>query len=279
MEEKRFSYCKFTIAQEKEIIDLYKQGYSMAKLGKLWGCNPSTIKNILNPYGESGRTLSEARRNTLGYTISEDIFEEINTPEKAYWLGVMYSDGFISKTKYTNKFGISVAEKDKVWLEKFKQFLNYNGEIHSYKVNDSGYKPGTPYVRLLIGNNKIVADLEKWGVVEHKSKKLDRIPDIQFKEDFIRGYIDGDGSLRKDFPNIRICGTYDFLTDIANYLKLNYHIYQDKTIYNLAYNTKESTYLEKTLYQDAKYYLDRKYEIAKRSFNSPITLEEVMKKA
>lgn len=279
MEEKRFSYCKFTIAQEKEIIDLYKQGYSMAKLGKLWGCNPSTIKNILNAYGESGRTLSEARRNTLGYTISEDIFEEINTPEKAYWLGVMYSDGFISKTKYTNKFGISVAEKDKVWLEKFKQFLNYNGEIHSYKVNDSGYKPGTPYVRLLIGNNKIVADLEKWGVVEHKSKKLDRIPDIQFKEDFIRGYIDGDGSLRKDFPNIRICGTYDFLTDIANYLKLNYHIYQDKTIYNLAYNTKESTYLEKTLYQDAKYYLDRKYEIAKRSFNSPITLEEVMKKA
>lgn len=279
MEEKRFSYCKFTIAQEKEIIDLYKQGYSMAKLGKLWGCNPSTIKNILNAYGESGRTLSEARRNTLGYTISEDIFEEINTPEKAYWLGVMYSDGFITKTKYTNKFGISVAEKDKVWLEKFKQFLNYNGEIHNYKVNDSGYKPGTPYVRLLIGNNKIVADLEKWGVVEHKSKKLDRLPDIQFKEDFIRGYIDGDGSLRKDFPNIRICGTYDFLTDIANFLKLNYHIYQDKTIYSLAYNTKESAYLEKTLYQDAKYYLDRKYEIAKRSFNSPITLEEVMKKA
>lgn len=279
MEEKRFSYCKFTIAQEREIIDLYKQGYSMAKLGKLWGCNPSTIKNILNAYGESGRTLSEARRNTLGYTISEDIFEEINTPEKAYWLGVMYSDGFITKTKYTNKFGISVAEKDKEWLEKFKQFLNYNGEIHSYKVNDSGYKPGTPYVRLLIGNNKIAADLEKWGVVEHKSKKLDRLPDIQFKEDFIRGYIDGDGSLRKDFPNIRICGTYDFLIDIANFLKLNYHIYQDKTIYSLAYNTKESTYLEKTLYQDAKYYLNRKYEIAKRSFNSPITLEEVMKKA
>lgn len=279
MEEKRFSYCKFTIAQEKKIIDLYKQGYSMAKLGKLWGCDPSTIKNILKAYGESGRTLSEARRNALGYTISEDIFEEINTPEKAYWLGVMYSDGFITKTKYTNKFGISVAEKDKAWLEKFKQFLNYNGEIHSYKVNDSGYKPGTPYVRLLIGNNKIVADLEKWGVVEHKSKKLDKIPDIQFKEDFIRGYIDGDGSLRKDFPNIRICGTYDFLTDVANFLKLNYRIYQDKTIYSLAYNTKESTYLEKTLYQDAKYYLDRKYEIAKRSFNSPITLEEVMKKA
>ena len=120
MEEKRFSYCKFTIAQEKEIIDLYKQGYSMAKLGKLWGCDPSTIKNILKAYGESGRTLSEARRNALGYTISEDIFEDINTPEKAYWLGVMYSDGFIAKTKYTNKFGISVAEKDKVWLEKFK---------------------------------------------------------------------------------------------------------------------------------------------------------------
>lgn len=40
---------------------------------------------------------------------------------------------------------------------------------------------------------------------------------------------------------------------------------------------KESKYLEKRLYKDAHYYLKRKYNIAKRSFNSPIILEDIMK--
>ena len=82
----------------------------------------------------------------------------------------------------------------------------------------SGYGAGTIYARLLIGNNRIVSDLEKWGVKEHKSKILESVPDIPFKEDFIRGYIDGDGSLRKDFPNIRVCGTKEFLTSLAECL-------------------------------------------------------------
>lgn len=34
--EKRFSYCKFTISEEKQIIEEYKQGSSMAALGRKW---------------------------------------------------------------------------------------------------------------------------------------------------------------------------------------------------------------------------------------------------
>ena len=132
----------------------------MASLGKLWGCDPSTIKNIMKAYGISGRSLSEARRNYLNYTINENSFSTIDSPDKAYWLGVMYSDGYISKTEYTNKFGISVAERDKKWLEKFKQFLNYNGAIKHYTVS-SGFKENTPYVRLLIGNNKKHVNISK----------------------------------------------------------------------------------------------------------------------
>ena len=69
------------------------------------------------------------------------------------------------------------------------------------------------------------------------------------------------------------------LIAIAEYLNVNYHIRPDKSIYCLRYNQKESIYLEKLLYKDACVYLDRKYNIARRSFDSPITLEEVMKKA
>lgn len=55
---KRFSYCKFTIEEEKLIICDYKSGMSMAAVGRKWSCDPSTVKNILKAYGEKGRTLS-----------------------------------------------------------------------------------------------------------------------------------------------------------------------------------------------------------------------------
>lgn len=278
--KKRNSYCKFTIEQEKEIIKQYlEEKKSMAFLGKLWKCDPSTIKNILNAYGYAGRSLSEARRNYLNYTLNEKIFEVIESPEQAYWLGVMYSDGYITTKNYTNYFGISVAEKDKEWLEKFKNFLSYNGEIHLYYTSKGAYVENRPYVRLIIGNNKVVEDLKKLGVVEHKTKLLKSLPNIPYMDDFIRGYIDGDGSLAIRLPNLIICGNKEFLEAIAEYFKLPYKLYQDKSIYGLHYNKDCSEYLEKRLYKNASTYLARKYEIAKRSFNSPLTLEDVMEKS
>ena len=273
-EEKRFKCCRFTISQEKQIIEDYQSGLSMAKVGKKWNCDPTTVSNILKAYNISSRNLSQARRNYLNYTINEDAFSDINNPDSAYWLGVMYSDGFISTSKYTNKFGITIKDTDKDLLIKFKEFLKYSGNINYYEANTTY---GICNVeRLLIGNNKIVDDLIKNGVVEHKTFKIKKLPNTTYMDDFIRGYIDGDGSLRKAYPNIRICGNKEFLQEIADYFMIPYRIIPDKTIYDLTYNTKESEYLEKRLYKNAKYYLDRKYEIASRSFNSPLTLEDVM---
>lgn len=276
---KRNGNCKFTILEEQDIIKDYQAGMSMKILAEKYNWNAASISKMLKAYKIPARTLSQARRNYLSYTLNENSFETITTPDQAYWLGVMYSDGFISITNnYTNYFGISVHEKDQEWLQKFKEFLNYNGEIKHY-MTTSGYKINTPYARLLIGNNKIVQDLKKLGVVEHKSKLINKLPDIPFLDDFIRGYIDGDGSLRKDYPCFQISGNQDFLLSLAHYLNIQYHIYQDKSIYSLRYNTNESTYLEKRLYQNAHYYLKRKYEIASRSFNSPLTLEDVKEKS
>lgn len=270
---------KFSLEQEQEIILKYQSGDSCYRLGQEYNCSPSTISNILKRHNVFARSLSAARRNFLNYTIDEKCFETIDSPDKAYWLGVMYSDGYITKTnKYTNFFALSIAEKDLEWVEKFKQFLGYNGEIKHYTVV-GGYCPGAKYVRLMVGNNKIVADLEKHGVIEHKTKIISCLPDIPFLDDFIRGYIDGDGSLLKRLPNFQICGNKNFLLEIAAYFKLPYTLIPDKTIYSLRYNAKESRYLEKRLYQHANYYLKRKYDIASRSFNSPIILEDVMQKS
>lgn len=178
----------------------------------------------------------------------------------------MYTDGYISKVnKYTNYFGIAVQANDKEWIEKFKKYLEYSGEIKEY-VESTGYTPGAKYIRLLIGNNKIVEQLEKLGVVEHKTKIIDSIPNVQCIDDFIRGVVDGDGSLRKEYPNVRISGNYNFLKDIAEYLGYPCTISEDKSIWCLSYNVESSKKIEKRLYENADVYLERKYQIAKRSF-------------
>lgn len=266
---KRNCQCYFDIEIEKQICQDYinKEGGATYLKNKYNAPSVSTIYTILKAYNIPRRNLSEARRIASNYDIDETSFTNISDRETCYWLGVMYTDGYISKRQYTNFFGISVKESDKEWLEKFKKYLKYTGEIHHYKVGEAGYKPGTPYVRLHIGNNKIVENLEKLGVIEHKTKLINSMPQgIIYKDDFIRGVIDGDGSLRKEYPNLRICGNYDFIVDIGNYLQLPYKIYPDKSIYDLVYNAENSRILEKRLYKDATVYLQRKYEIAKRSF-------------
>ena len=105
------------------------------------------------------------------------------------------------------------------------------------------------------------------------------MPNIPYLDDFIRGYIDGDGSLRKDYPCFQISGNKDFLINLATYLQVPYRLRVDKSIYCLHYNTKQSEYLEKRLYKNAHYFLKRKYDIASRSFNSPLTLEDVKEKS
>lgn len=268
---KRHPSCRFTIEQEQQIIQKYLDGSSTHMLSKEYSCDSSTIGNILKANQVPRRSLSEARNNFTGIVVNEQAFENISTPEQAYWLGVMYTDGYISKAnKYTNYFGISVMKKDKDWLKQFQSFLKTNAHIKEY-VQSSGYAVGTDYVRLIIGNNKIVADLERYGVVEHKTKLISAIPSIPYKIDFIRGVIDGDGSLRKTYPQIRIAGNYDFLKEIGDYLQVPYDIVPDKTIFCLTVKGVETNKkLEKLLYEEATCYLPRKREIAKRSFTSPI---------
>ena len=60
MINKRYSYCKFSIEEEKIIIQDYQEGLRLAAVGRKWSCDPSTVKNILKAYNISTRNLSEA---------------------------------------------------------------------------------------------------------------------------------------------------------------------------------------------------------------------------
>lgn len=260
-------------AKEINIINDYISGLSMAKVGKKYGCNATTVSNILKRNNVRSRNWREARRLACGYRLDENAFEAIDTRDKCYWLGVMYSDGYITKTnKYTNYFGISVQESDRGWLEQFGVFLKTNHKIATYTVSQ-GYKPGLKYVRLNIGSNKVVQDLEKHGVLEQKSLKDMTVPAVPFLDDFIRGYIDGNGSIHHRSGAISISGGITLLTDIQRVLDVQGKVYRDKSIYCLFFKPLESRRLCQRLYQNAHCYLQRKYLLASKYFTSPVTQE------
>ncbi len=66
------------------------------------------------------------------------IFDNIDSAEKAYWLGFIIADGYLNDDK--NMLRIKLGDKDKIHLEKFINFLGgdlsmLKSEIHNITGN------------------------------------------------------------------------------------------------------------------------------------------------
>lgn len=219
----------------KEIIRLYsEEKISINKIKKTFKLQFEDVKNILKDNNVYIRSRRESR---MTYSYDEDYFSEINTSEKAYWLGFIYADGFITKkTNGSPVFGLTLGEIEP--LNKLNQCLCSNKPIGMYhKVNS--YSSKSIEYKLAFTSTKMVNDLEKWGCVENKTFKI-KFP--TFLEEhlishFIRGYFDGDGSVylylqrfnNKEYVSLgsQICGIESFLRDLAKYIDSENCIYKD----------------------------------------------------
>ena len=127
------------------------------------------------------------------HTVNDRFFEKIDNQEKAYVLGLIYSDGNIWKSKQWNSSVITIVqhERDKDILEKILKVLNSDINFVVRVIN------GTKYYSVQIHSTKMGDDLGKLGVHEKKSLTLafpDFINDNLFGA-FLLGYFDGDGSI------------------------------------------------------------------------------------
>lgn len=202
-------------------------------------------------------------------------FENINTEKKAYWLGFIYADGYIAaRRKHSSRrLGISITESDVELLKKFKEDIESTHPINTYK-SATTYN-SQPYVRILIASEKLVSDIEKLGVFEQKTEVLRFPTECQVPKHlihhFIRGYMDGDGSISSSVKNIRktafyvgFCGTREFLQGIQDYFGLSLTLGKrhDNDINNYSISIGGNRQAEKVLnilYKDATVFLTRKH--------------------
>lgn len=136
-------------------------------------------------------------------SLIEDYFENIDTTTKAYWLGVLYSDGNV--TRNHRQIRIEVSKRDIWLLEKIKTDLNIGSAISSTKKGK--------LLCLYISRKRMVEDLIGVGCIPCKSKVIE-LPILSNRSlylAFLLGFYDGDGTQN----STRItCGNRKFLEQI-----------------------------------------------------------------
>ena len=262
---------KIEFSQEQiiDILNKYQDNWSQQKIADFYGVSRTVIKRILTVQNEG----ISIRNKTTKYKYQQDIFENIDTAEKAYWLGFLAADGCNYQREHNASIILNIHEKDKKHLEKFKLFCNTNAEIKSY-IGYEGFSNQTPMCKITLNSKKISNDLIDKGIIPNKSLIL-QPPNIseQFYKPFILGYFDGDGSISKasQYNNytISIQGTKEILTWICQILNWDANLEKrdinstNNSYYIRCGGTNKPYQILKQLYDSCEIHLDRKYNIYK----------------
>ena len=270
---------------KQKVIDMAIEEYqktalydrSIAKLSLKYGINKKTLTKYLKQ--RNVEIISNGNKSEF----NRDFFDIIDTEEKAYWLGFMYADGYIEQNKYS--VGLSLSIKDIEHLKKYNKALNYArglniSETHQFGSSEHTNKKGeTLYmVSTIITDRQLWEGLNSKGCVPNKSLILTFPDESIFVNkklifDFIRGYVDGDGSLgvyphSKTNPTLEesllIVGTKPFLEGVQKYLGKGFLMQKpncNENTYRLGYSTTKANKAATLLYKHATIYLERKYNI------------------
>lgn len=248
---------------KKEIIEFY-QSYPMA------------IKTVCEKFNLSSPTVGKILKDVPRYpkalifspNLKEDFFDEIDTEEKAYFLGLMISDGnvFNDETGRQASISITLDSNDEYILNAFRDALGASTSISH---------DGRGCSQIAVRSNKLAESLAHYGVVPRKSHVTYlplNIPKEMFSH-LIRGIFDGDGSIQAHQHGTRFlhgfgfCGSHRLMQDIVDffqkYLKLMGAIavydYKGKELSEFKLQTVQDMYtFGEWMYKDASIYLKRK---------------------
>lgn len=230
---------------------------------------------------ELGFTEKQVRTkiNTMGLTkrrkFNDGYFNNINSPNQAYWLGFIYADGYIvdNPKSATYELGMELHINDRYILEELNKDLGSQHIVqnkHGYKeFNGYSYETDSSVIRIY--SKRIVKDLERYNIVPNKTNcsEFPKCNNLYFF-DFLRGFCDGDGCIYVNKNNIRvqfINSNREFLEylsqEIEQRINIHGHIYKEKEKkYRLIYFKSNDvlTLLDNMYHNKNNHFLKRKYE-------------------
>ena len=253
---------------EKEILENYiNKELSYKEIAKIFNVNEKTIKINAKKYGLTSKIGSQGARK---HKFNERYFENIDSEEKAYWLGFIAADGCVYKNKQSYRLQINLKGSDIDHLKKFQKAICSDYKITEKKVG----KAQSNTCQLKINSTKMCNDLIKNNIIERKSIIFEPpILNKNLMSHFIRGYFDGDGWItsykRKDSNGYRnevgIIGGKKALNYFIDFLPKGFSKYEkykdDKIIQISGSSIKTISETYNYLYENATIFLDRKKNV------------------
>lgn len=252
--------------QEEKIREMYSKRRPIKHIRQATGITEKKIRKWLEEQG------LWTGHKSLPYYFDEFFFDVIDTEEKAYWLGFIYADGYL--TQSTNEIGIELKSTDYEHLEKFKAHLQSEAEVKIYHKN-STYGPQDS-CRFTFSSAHMRAILLSYYKSVNKTfeGEFPKISNPNLIRHVIRGFFDGDGSLAgvpKDTehvfrPQISFIGTKETLEYIEQLSGFSWSWSQrmkdkQKNNYQICCGrANDCIDFLNYMYKDSHVYLDRKYQ-------------------
>lgn len=214
------------------------------------------------------------KKHCIGKNSQNTFFKEIDTKEKAYFLGLIAADGCVMDSQ--NTVSIELKACDKYILEKFIKIALFDAEL----LKDD--RDGSLRYRLSIHSKNMVNHLKALSIMPRKSTNNSlciskKIPKELIRH-FIRGYFDGDGIAKKE-GYVGFCGSKTIIEEIHSHLINKLNISQTKITYNkwngiyyIQWGKKEDTEkLSNYFYKNSDMlFLKRKYNKVNKRLNRPL---------
>ena len=177
-----------------------------------------SLKKIISKYN--------LKANKIGrkYTFNYKYFDKINTDAKAYFLGLIATDGSIRPSPH-NQCIIRLNKKDKFILQKLKMEIKSNAPLVFYDGKKAIIKRDDQY-GLTLGDKYFTDNLKKYGFYGNKTFNLkfpkpNLLPN-KLISSFIRGVFDGDGTVHKKNCEVSfVSGSKFFISSLKKNLEKN----------------------------------------------------------
>ncbi|MGL5715721.1 MAG: hypothetical protein ACRCX2_22050 [Paraclostridium sp.] len=263
--EARNKKTVFSVEKLKSALSMYESGVSLSKTAASFGTNRRTLVRMFELNDIDIKKTARYGKQSL-FNLNKNIFEVIDTEEKAYWLGFLLADGYISKSD-KNEVSLTLCELDKKHVIKFAEFIGRSEDGVKYRVKTKAY-------RFSFNDKKIKQDLAKHGVYNNKSLTCDLnkkiMEDEELKWHYLRGLFDGDGHLasygvKKNRFLYIMNGSFEVIkalcTEIKKYTGLNKEPRKTKSkCFEIRLYGSNSDFILRKMYEGSKIHLERKKE-------------------
>lgn len=216
----------------------------------------------------------------MKYIENEYYFNVIDSTAKAYIIGFIAADGSLVKASKGSTYYLTITIKyeDRAVLDFIQKELKSSYKLLDIKKISYGKK--IHHIRLQFSNKIITSDLMRYGILPKKSLTMTNIIEnipIEYRDAFIIGYFDGDGSvsfvsnsINNKSMNIQIRGTQGFLRGICNHLNIPItYIHQYDSISQLTITHMKYIVRFFECYQNLQFYYIRKHNKFLERINEP----------